>query len=253
MLIFDSHEFFAEVPELENKPLKKNIWHAVTQAGINQSKDRYTVSESLAKALEKRYGRPFKTIRNVPYYKEKDVHHKFDKPTIIYQGALNKGRELELLINVMKMMPEFNCIIIGEGDLSELLRQKAGKAENIEFMGLLTPDEINNITQKAFFGYNLLDISCESYYYSLSNKYFDYMQSGVPSISSKLPEYEFLNSTYNCGICIQNSETELIQQLKYYIKNREAYEKLQQNALLASLKNNWETECQKLIKIYDCL
>ncbi len=252
-LVYDAHEYFAEVPELENKPLKQKIWHRVTQAGIRQSTDRYTVSETLAKALEERYGSAFHTIRNLPFYKEKDVHLKFERPTIIYQGALNKGRELELLIRAMQKLPEFNCMIIGEGDLSETLRALTNGAGNIEFLGLLSPEKINIITQKAFLGYNLLDAKSKSYYYSLSNKYFDYMQAGVPSISSELPEYELLNSTYNCGLCIPNTEEDLLRVIHYCHDNKDYYLNLQQNALLASLNNNWENESQKLITLYDCL
>lgn len=252
-LIYDAHEYFAEVPELENKPLKQSIWHKVTQMGVKQSTDRYTVSETLAKALEERYGSPFKTIRNLPFYKEKDVHLKHERPTIIYQGALNKGRELELLIGTMQKLPGFDCIIIGEGDLSEALRNMAKGAENVKFLGLLSPEKINIITQKAFLGYNLLDAKSKSYYYSLSNKYFDYMQAGVPSISSELPEYELLNSSYQCGLCIPNTEEDLLRVIHYCHEHKDYYLNLQQNALLASLNNNWENESQKLISIYDCL
>lgn len=252
-LVLDAHEYFAEVPELENKPQKKNIWHWITQKGIQQSTSRYTVSESLARVLSERYKTTFETIRNVPFYKEKDIHIKFNKPTILYQGALNKGRELELLIRSMKRLPEFDCLIIGEGDLSIDLRAQANGQTNIEFLGLLTPEKINTITQKVFFGYNLLDASSLSYYYSLSNKYFDYMQAGVPSISSALPEYILLNEKLGCGVCIPNSEEAFINCLKKYANDQAAYEKLQQNALLASLNNNWELESQKLVQIYTAI
>ncbi len=249
-LVYDAHEYFAEVPELEGKALKQKIWHWVTAYGIAQSKARYTVSESLAKELKIRYGLPFACVRNVPAYKERNDQIKFNIPTILYQGALNKGRELELLISAMKKLPEYNCIIIGEGDLSASLRASAKGIRNIEFMGLMTPEKINSITQRVFFGYNLLESKSKSYYHSLSNKYFDYMQAGVPSISSLLPEYEFLNLAFKCGLCIENNEAELIHILKYYLNNKLEYENLEQNALLASLKNNWELESQKLLQIY---
>jgi len=249
-LVYDAHEYFAEVPELENKKQKKAIWHWITQKGVNQSCARYTVSESLAVVLSKRYNAPFETIRNVPIYKEKDTHIKFSKPTVLYQGALNKGRELELLIKAMQSLPEFDCLIVGEGDLSAKLRQQSKNNANVQFLGLLTPDKIKTITQKVFFGYNLLESKSLSYYYSLSNKYFDYMQAGVPSISSALPEYELLNQKWACGICIPNEENDLIDCLKKYANDHLAYEKLQQNALLASLNNNWEIESQKLVQIY---
>ena len=252
-LVYDAHEYFAEVPELENKTRKKAIWHWITQKGVQQSCARYTVSESLALVLSERYKAPFETIRNVPSYKDKDIHIKFSRPTILYQGALNKGRELELLIKTMEQLPEFDCLIVGEGDLSIALREQSKNSTNVQFLGLLSPDKIKTITQKVFFGYNLLDAKSLSYYYSLSNKYFDYMQAGVPSISSALPEYELLNRKWVCGLCIPNTETDLINCLKKYANDHLAYEKLQQNALLASLNNNWEIESQKLVQIYTAI
>lgn len=249
-LVFDSHEYFAEVPELEGKRFKQSIWHWVTQIGVNRSSMRYTVSYTLAEALTKRYGKPFSVITNVPAYHQQILHDKFDRPTIIYQGALNKGRELELLIAAMQKLPDFNCIIIGEGDLSLALRQMAQAMDNIAFLGLLKPDMINSYTRKCFLGYNLLDARSKSYYYSLSNKYFDYMQAGIPSLSSKLPEYERLNTHYNCGLCIDNTEDALVNAIVNLYNDPTLYDKLSQNALLASLKNNWETESIELLKLY---
>ncbi len=253
LLIFDSHEYFAEVPELEGKQFKQAIWHRVTQMGVNRSAMRYTVSHTLADAMGRRYGKPFAVIANVPAYHQQSLHDKFDRPTIIYQGALNKGRELELLVAAMKKLPDYNCIIIGEGDLSIALRQQAQTADNIVFLGLLKPDMINSYTRKCFLGYNLLDAQSKSYFYSLSNKYFDYMQAGIPSLSSKLPEYERLNAQHNCGLCIDNSEKTLINTIVNLYNDTALYDKLSQNALLASLKNNWENESIELLKLYQKL
>lgn len=251
-LIFDAHEYFAEVPELLNKPLKQKIWHYITQWGVNQSKIRFTVSQTLAFELTKRYDKPFETILNVPFsVKSNTALKNIDKPYIIYQGALNKGRELELLLIAMQQLPHLDCLIIGEGDLSIELRQQSVQMalNNIYFKGLLAPQEIKQYTENAFLGYNLLDANSKSYYYSLSNKYFDYMQAGIPSISSKLPEYEHLNGVYNCCLCIENNLTELIKAIQYLLENKKAYQMLCENAILANQKLNWETESKKLIQL----
>src|SRR5690606_23972933 len=128
------------------------------------------------------------------------------RPILLYQGALNKGRCLEILIDSAALLPEYDIIIIGEGDLSESLRKRAEPYHNIEFMGLQTPENIRKITGKCYLGFNLLDAGESlSYFYSLSNKYFDYMQAGVPSVSSELPEYISLNEKYKIGVCIPNT------------------------------------------------
>lgn len=75
------------------------------------------------------------------------------------------------------------------------------------------------------------------------------MQAGIPSISSKLPEYERLNAIYNCGLCIENnlySLSEVI--LKLYV-DKIAYKQMCENTILAKQKLNWQIENKKLIKL----
>jgi hypothetical protein len=92
---------------------------------------------------------------------------------------------------------------------SQIEIQKS-KLTNVAFKGLLSPNELKRISAQCFVGYNLLNAQSLSYYYSLSNKYFDYVQAGIPSISSHLPEYELLNSEYGCGVCIKITKVALI-------------------------------------------
>jgi glycosyltransferase involved in cell wall biosynthesis len=250
-LVFDSHEYFAEVPELSNSPFKKKIWHRITQWGVNYSKARMTVGHELAKVLAERYGKPFATVRNVPAYKPSPEVIALHPPVLLYQGALNKGRELELLINAIKELPEMRCILAGEGDLSHDLRTLAVSYPNIEFAGLLSPETLRELTPKCFAGYNLLAPESLSYYYSLSNKYFDYMHAGVPSISSALPEYQNLNSLYSCGICIRNEQQELVALLKNWLNDQAHYRKLKENAIIASTELNWENEQKSLLNLFN--
>ncbi|MCC6817451.1 MAG: glycosyltransferase [Bacteroidia bacterium] len=252
-LIYDAHEYFCEVPELKSK-WKKKIWHIITQLGVNQSSVRYTVGPQLASELSKRYGKLFGTIKNVPSISQKTIEITTSKrPIIIYQGALNEGRKIELLIEAMQQLPMCDCLIIGEGDLSLILRQKAASLNNVIFKGLLTPDELRAITPTCFAGFNLLDASQSlSYYYSLSNKYFDYMHAGIPSISSRLPEYLDLNEKTRAGVCIDDTLIDLTNQIKRWLEFPNEYDKLKENANIASKTYNWEKEkevLKTLIKI----
>ena len=62
-------------------------------------------------------------------------------PTIIYQGAINKGRGLEQLIDAMTYL-DVKLIIAGEGNLSEHIRmlvKSKGIKEKVEFKGYINP------------------------------------------------------------------------------------------------------------------
>jgi glycosyltransferase involved in cell wall biosynthesis len=250
-LVYDAHEYFAEVPELDQKPFKKWIWHKITSWGVRKADVCFTVANQLSVELSRVYKKKFDCIRNVPFYEKPTLTDKMDPPCIIYQGALNKGRQLELLIDVMLELPQYQCIIIGEGDLSEALRKRAKSGKNIVFKGLMSPNEIKSITPKCAWGYNLLDSKGSlSYHYSLSNKYFDYMLAGVPSISSELPEYQELNNKYQCGVCLPNNKNALIDFLKSCAPESFNYKNLKENAIIAAKDNNWDIEKQQLFKLF---
>ena len=54
-LVYDAHEYFSEVPELEYKPLKRWIWKYLERKYIKQTDARITVGEKLAEIFEKLY------------------------------------------------------------------------------------------------------------------------------------------------------------------------------------------------------
>ena len=251
-LIYDAHEYFTEVPELIGKAFKKRIWNWITQWGVNSSLIRLTVSETLTKELSKKYNKTFDSIINVPILTS-PLNNKIriKKPIILYQGALNAGRELHLLISAMKRLPNFTCLIVGEGDLSIELRNLVSEQEinNVSFLGLLSPNELSNMTNNAFIGFNLLESNSLSYYYSLSNKYFDYMHAGVPSLSSQLPEYELLNTELKCGLCIENTSDKIVESVNFLFNNKKEYQIMVENAIIASANHNWQKESQKLLTI----
>ena len=246
-LIYDAHEYFAEVPELAGKTFKKKVWHLITKWGVHQARVCITVGPELAKELERVYQKPFACVRNVSDENSQGSAELFEPNCLIYQGALNKGRQLELLIDAMRELPEYRCLIVGEGDLSSALRLRAEGLGNVEFAGLMSPAELKKISPKCFAGYNLLDAKGSlSYYYSLSNKYFDYMHASVPSISSALPEYMKLNETWKCGVCIEDTKEALVNLLRFWKNNPLEYAKLKENTKFAAQENNWTLEKETL-------
>lgn len=250
-LVYDAHEFFSEVPELSGRPIKKYIWNCVTKSGVKLASVCITVGPALAQILEKKYGRPFHVLRNVPELRPSEHDPTFANPVILYQGALNKGRMLEMLIDTIKEMPDFHCIIAGTGDLDAGLRERAAGCDRIRFTGHLAPDELRKLTPRCFAGYNLLDAGESlSYRYSLSNKYFDYMHAGIPSISSALPEYTELNDKWSCGICIPNDMPSLQGILLHWKNNPELYVRLKENTKFAANANHWALEKEKLKELF---
>ena len=66
-LVYDSHEYFTEVPELINRPRVKKVWEWLEKKMIPNIKTAFTVCNSIAKIYEAKYGTPFKVVRNLPF------------------------------------------------------------------------------------------------------------------------------------------------------------------------------------------
>lgn len=55
-LVYDSHEYFTEVPELVERPRVRRIWLAIERWIFPKLKHVVTVNDSIAKAYHTRYG-----------------------------------------------------------------------------------------------------------------------------------------------------------------------------------------------------
>lgn len=251
--VFDAHELFPEVPELENRPISKAIWRLVEKLLIPRFKVKYTVSESIAHFYNDIYNQKFEVIRNVPNLTTTPMLQSRNRKLILYQGVLNKGRGLEQMIRAMKQLPEYTLCIAGKGDLENDLHQLVLQLQlqkQINFTGALLPEDLKLLTLQAGIGINLLENAGLNYYYSLANKCFDYIHAALPSINMRFPEYEVINNNIAVSVLIDTlDEMEIIQAVKS-LEDEKRYTLLKENCFKARELYNWQLEEQKLLKIY---
>ncbi len=251
-LVYDSHELFTEIPELLNRPLIRRIWLIAERLFIKGVKHSITVSEGVAKEYEKRYGIKMAVIRNLPLYKELKSF-KTKQPTIIYQGALNKGRGIELAIDMMKYLNCYKLIIFGSGDLELQLRKRMVEQQlfdRVEFRGRTPIDELHKTTCSAWLGLSLEEDLGLSYHNALPNKIFDYILAQVPILVSDLPEMKKIINQYGVGIVVNTREPqELANMIADFIEDKEARKVIAENLDIASKELIWEKEEPKLLEI----
>lgn len=252
-LIHDAHEYFSEVPELMDKPIKKQVWKWVEHIFIPRSAAAYTVSPSIAEEYSKMFKVPFRVICNAPYYIPSESRERANRNQLIYQGALNKGRGLEQIIRAMTKV-DAHLIIAGEGDLSLQLRQLVHALDlydKVEFTGMLNPEELKQTTSRAAIGLNICEPLGLSYQYALSNKGFDYLHAGLPSITNNFIEYQRLNAEYETMVLVNCEEADIVMAIEKLISDNDFYERLRKNCLLAARVYNWQKEETKLLACYD--
>lgn len=257
-LVYDAHEYFTEVPEVTERKFVKNIWKSIEIFGVKKAVLCYTVAPELAKVLSSNLNKKFEVIRSLPLQKnvvidDNYINQKYNRKLIIYQGALNRGRGLQQLIHAMQHIDTI-LWIVGAGDLeNELKAQVANNnlGNKIIFKGLYKPDELGKLTEEATLGYNVLENDGLSYYYSLSNKFFDYIQYGTPSISSNFPEYEHILKQYPVGITSSIDPNELAKKINILLGDATLYHQIATSCIQASKELNWENESKKLIQLFD--
>lgn len=260
-LVFDAHELFTEVPELENKPFKKSIWKWVERAFVSKADLLITVNDSLSAVFKSRYELTFNVIRNVP--KTTSFAPSLNKESLgiqqgtlvcILQGSgLNTGRGLIETVEAFKTLEKVVLFVIGSGNALDAAKNYCklhGLDDRIRFIPRLPYHEMMSYTQLADVGLAYDTHPCMNFQLALPNKIFDYFQAGVAVLCGPQPEIQQLVEKYCCGRIMQQvTPDQITQNLQYFQENPMELESLKKNSLTASHSENWDLEEQKLIRL----
>ena len=258
-LVYDSHEYFTEVPELRGRHFIKFIWRTIEKIIVPKISISYTVCESLAKIYNEKYGIQMQVVRNLslcnrdyPVLSRK--LQKKDERIILYQGALNKGRGLELAIKAMKYLGNARLVIIGGGDIENELHflvKNENVNEKVTFIGRVPWQELGIYTRQADIGISLEENLGLNYYYALPNKLFDYIQAKVPVLVSDFPEMRQIVNHYEIGRTILTEDSrELANVFIDMLSNKELIKKWKTNLENAATELCWEIEEIKIKEIF---
>ena len=250
-LVYDSHEYFTEVPELVSRPFKRAVWLKIEQMILPRIRQGITVGQRIANEYETKYNVPFAVVKNSPILQKLVVKEHKEK-YLLYQGALNKGRGLEALIEAMPYI-DIMLKIAGSGDMDNELKElvnRLGLKKKVTFLGMLKPAELPPITTGAFAGINVSENLGLSYYYSLNNKFFDYIHAGLPAITNPFPEYQKLDNMHNCSVFAIATPQDIANAVNLLLDDKLLYDKLKKNCLLARKELNWSIDEKKLKEVY---
>lgn len=256
--MYDSHELFTEVPELIKRPFQQKFWLKIEQFIVPKLKYTYTVCDSIAVHYNTIYNTNFKAIRNIPFKIEKFEKETFtfnskNKKIILYQGALNKGRGLELMIEAMTFLDNAIFLIIGSGDIEQNLHKlvkELNLKEKVTFIDRISPIELQKLTPLADLGLSIEENLGLNYKYALPNKLFDYIQAKIPVLVSNLDEMSNLVLTYNVGeILLNRNPKDLAIQITEILKKSKQF--YSEQLEIASNELIWENESKKLIELFE--
>ncbi len=260
ILIYDSHELFCEVPELIHTTIKKRIWEKVEKSIVPKLKYCITVNKSIANWFEDKYKVKFNVIRNIgnpPYIAKIKSREELSLPTnkkiVLIQGAgINIQRGAEETVEAFQYINDAVLYIIGGGDVIEQLKQmvKDLKLENKVFIkGKMPADELYHYTANVDLGLTIDKDNNINYHFSLPNKLFDFINAGVPILSTPLPEIKVVIDTYSIGDFIQSHEPKHIASKIEEMLNSSNYATWKENTKKAKAENNWQEEKKVLANI----
>ena len=255
-LVYDAHEYFTETPEVVRRPVIRTAWEWLAGELIPKLKYGYTVGPQLARLFEERYKIPFAVIRNLPTEKIwSEENNSSNRKVLLYQGMLNEGRGLESAIRAMPLLPpEVQLWLAGNGDIKTNLERLVDSLDlvgRVRFYGFVPPADLPLLTSQAWLGLNLLENKGLSYYYSLANKAFDYIQAGIPSVHMDFPEYRALQDQYGVFVLLPDLEpARFAWEVQLLLDDPLRYGEIARNCRRAARELTWEREEEKLLAFY---
>ncbi len=252
--IYDAHELFTEQKEVISRPAIYKWWKKIEKKFVPKYKFGYTVSSSIAAHFTKEYAVQYAVIRNLPLLLKDEINGESNvEKFILYQGAVNEARGLEHLLPAMKNIP-YPLVICGDGNFMPQVKQliKDYKVEEkVKLKGMLPPAQLRSISNQAYIGLNLVENNGLNQYYSLANKFFDYIHAGLPQVTMNFPEYKQINDRFTVAVLINDTSSENISQaVNKLAGDTVLYNRLKDNCRPALEELNWQAEEKKLLSFY---
>jgi glycosyltransferase involved in cell wall biosynthesis len=261
-LVYDSHEYFTGVPELMNRKSVQSVWKKIEKNIFPKLNEVITVNDSIASIYEKEYGIRPKVVRNISSKPDninkrsrKELGLPENKFILVLQGSgINVERGAEEMLEAMQYIEGAILLIIGSGDVIEKLHQMVDKFD-LKNKIIFKPKQEYNIlleyTACADLGLTLDKDTNLNYRYSLPNKLFDYIHSGIPVLASPLPEISKIIEEYEIGDFIpDHNPINIAQKVIEILVNQQLMEKWKKNCNIASSQLTWQKESEKLYTIF---
>ena len=250
--VYDAHEYFTEMKELITRPRVQKIWKRIERFCVPRFQLGYTVSEGLVDLYRRNYGRNYIAIRNLPFLRSLDPDIKKEK-FLLFQGAVNEARGFEYLVPAMKNIA-YKLVVCGDGNFMQQLKEliKENRVEDkFELKGMMLPDDMWPIAQKAALGLGLAEKDGLNQLHALPNKFTEYMHAGLPQLAMNYPEYQKINHQYKIAVLLDSLSVEQVSTtLNNLMQDEDLLNELRQNALKAREIFCWQQEEKKLLDFY---
>jgi glycosyltransferase involved in cell wall biosynthesis len=263
-VIYDAHELWPH----RNRPdaRRRKTWMLERADGYfcRRCDGVITVNDSIAQHMVKRYrlGKEVVVVRNIPSLAARDappdhgVLGDMPAPRLVYVGGIQTFRGLEQAIIAMRRIPKAAFAAIGPGNDDyrrglEKLAADNGVADRVRFVEWVPPSSVVPTVAQGDLGLCLFQASHLSYYWTLPNKFFEYLHAGIPVLASDFPETRRLVERYEVGaLCDPGDPTSIADAVNDLLSRPDDLARMRDNALKAAQELNWEHERERLLGLY---
>lgn len=235
-----------------------------------------TVSENIADDLHKKFNlnekptviyntRPKNFINKANDNQTKSTNYlrdlyNIDKNTniLLFHGLVGSIIGVDVAINILKYLD--NCVLIvageGRGDYINKLKKLAseiGVEDKVIFTGFMPSDKLFEYSNFADFLVYLGKRQVENMNLTIPNKFFDYIMSGKPIISSNLKAVSDLIKKHGIGLVVDIEAKDyvtLAEEISLYINNKKLVESAKKNINDIKEYYVWEKQEEKLVRLY---
>jgi len=278
-LVYDAHELWSDPIAARHVPRwfsRLGAW--VEKVLARRADSVITVCDSIAQHMSEKMSIPVPiVVRNVPW-KSRARHFlhapgplykllglNVDVPVILQLGMIGVGRGIETLIAAMQFVkPPATAVIMGADDSTyaagkeptylqhvQELARSFGLEGRVYFLPPVPAEQIPSYAADAAVGVALIEGTCLSYQYALPNKLFEYIQAGLPVVTSDLPEMAALVKRYGLGQTFPAGNPELLARtLNDVLHDPKKLRGYREHAFIAAKELNWNSEQMRLLQLY---
>lgn len=156
---------------------------------LQQSYDLYVLFSEPMNEIVNQNQKPYLVMEGIYNPSYLNLNKTKKENAIAHAGTLNKEVGIDKILDVFSKIDDENLELwlIGKGDMDEIIKETAKKDNRIKFLGFLPKEEVFEYLKKAKLLINLRNPDDLYTKYSFPSKTFEYMVSGTPFFTTKLP------------------------------------------------------------------
>lgn len=257
-VLFDAHEFS---PKEFSESLRWRLLHGRAKSYfckhyLQRADAMTTVGAAISDEYARNYQVKSEVIYNAPKLSHVTPKLAGKRLRIIHHGAALRGRKLELMIEVMRHLPDTYhldlMLMPSDAEYLAELKEQANALPNVRFVPTVSTEAIVQAISKYDIGLYLLYPSNFNNLMALPNKFFEFIQARLAIFVGPSPEMAGILKQFGNGVAISSFDPiEMAREIQRYSR-KEIYHMKKSSAKAAKVYC-MENEQKKLMAIVENL